>query len=122
MHILAIVLQSWLLFSMAFFSISKLTGAKHQVELFDSIQFPQWFRIVTGLVQMVGCIGLVIGYWHSGAAAWSGILIGIMMLVAIFAHLRVKHSFGKLFPAVLNLALAVAVLALFADNLSHPFG
>ncbi|WP_308634968.1 DoxX family protein [Paenibacillus silvisoli] len=122
MFILSIVIQSWLLFSMAFFGFSKLSGAKHQVELFDSIQFPQWFRVVTGILQVVACIGLIIGYWYPGVASWTGIGIGIMMLVAVLSHLRVKHPFGKVFPAVLNVVLAVAVLLLFIEDLANPFG
>ncbi|AZN43881.1 DoxX family protein [Paenibacillus albus] len=118
MHILSIVLQSWLLFSMVFFGVSKLTGAKHQVELFDSIKFPQWFRGVTGIVQVAAAAGLIIGYWYPAFAAWTGIGVGIMMLIAVLSHVRVKHSFGKVFPAVLNIAIAVAVLLLFADELS----
>ncbi|CAN7655958.1 hypothetical protein LJR153_005079 [Paenibacillus sp. LjRoot153] len=45
MHILTIIFHSWLLFSMAFFGGSKIAGAKHQVDLFDSIKLPQWFRV-----------------------------------------------------------------------------
>ena len=122
MLILTIVLQSWLLFSMAFFGGSKIAGAKHQVELFDSIQRPQWFRVVTGYVQLIGCIGLIIGYWYPGIAAWAGIGIGIMMLLACLSHLRVKHPFGKMIPALLNLAIATAVVLLYVDELSHPLG
>ncbi|MBH5318456.1 DoxX family protein [Paenibacillus sp. GSMTC-2017] len=122
MVILSIVLQSWLLFSMAFFGGSKIAGAKHQVELFDSIRLPQWFRIITGYVQIVGCVGLVIGYWYPVMIAWTGILIGIMMLVACLAHVRVNHSIGKMIPALLNLLIAIALVFLNADELSQLFG
>ncbi len=122
MHILTIVLQSWLLFSMAFFGGSKLAGAKHQVELFDSIKLPQWFRVITGYVQIVGCIGLIVGYWYPGIAAWTGILIVIMMLLACFSHFRVKHPIGKVIPALLNLVIAIAVVLLYADELPHLLG
>jgi uncharacterized membrane protein YphA (DoxX/SURF4 family) len=122
MHILTIVLQSWLLFSMAFFGGSKIAGAKHQVELFDSIKLPQWFRVITGYVQIVGCIGLIIGYWYPSVAAWTGILIGIMMLLACLSHFRVKHPIGKMIPALLNLLISIAVVILYADELPHLFG
>ncbi|MFD0673508.1 DoxX family protein [Cohnella sp. GCM10027633] len=122
MHIFAIVLQSWLLFSMAFFSISKLTGAKHQVDLFDSIKLPQGLRIVTGVLQLAGCAGLIIGYWDPAFAAWSAIGIGVMMLVAALAHVRVKHSFGQIFPSLLNVLISVGVVLLFADELSGSIG
>jgi uncharacterized membrane protein YphA (DoxX/SURF4 family) len=122
MHILTIVLQSWLLFSMAFFGGSKIVGVKHQVELFDSIKLPQWFRVITGYVQIVGCIGLIIGYWYPWIAAWAALLIGIMMLLACFSHVRIKHPIGKMIPALLNLLIAIAVVFLYADELPHLFG
>ncbi|WP_337099122.1 DoxX family protein [Paenibacillus sp. YIM B09110] len=121
MHILTIVLQSWLLFSMAFFGGSKLAGASHQVELFDSIKLPQWFRVITGYVQIVGCMGLIIGYWYPEFAAWAGIMIGIMMLFALLSHFRVKHPIGKMIPALLNLVISIAVVILYADELSYLF-
>ncbi|GLX66577.1 DoxX family protein [Paenibacillus glycanilyticus] len=122
MHILAIIFQSWLLFSMAFFGGSKLAGAGHQVELFDSVKLPQWFRVVTGVLQLAAGIGLIIGYWNAEIAVWSAIFVGLMMLVAVLSHLRVKHSFGKIFPAILNLAISIAVVFLYADELSNLFG
>ncbi|MWC30927.1 DoxX family protein [Paenibacillus sp. MMS18-CY102] len=122
MHILTIILQSWLLFSMAFFGGSKLAGAKHQIELFDSVKLPQWFRVWTGYVQIAGCIGLIIGYWYPEIAAWTAICIGIMMLVAYFSHIRVKHPIGKVVPALLNLVIAAAVVVLYADELAFLVG
>lgn len=122
MHILTIVLHSWLLFSMAFFGGSKIAGAKHQIELFESIKLPQWFRVITGYVQIVGCLGLIVGYWYPGIAAWTAILIGIMMLLAVISHLRVKHPIGKMIPALLNLLISIAVVLLYADELSNLFG
>lgn len=120
MFILSIILQSWLLFSMAFFSGSKLAGAKHQVELFDSIKLPQWFRIVTGIIQLIGAIGLVIGYWYPGIAAWAAVGIGVMMLIAVLSHVRVKHTLGKMFPAILNVLISAAVVLVYADELAKP--
>lgn len=114
MHILTIVLQSWLLFSMAFFGGSKIAGAKHQVDLFDSVQLPQWFRVITGYIQIISCIGLIIGYWYPDIALWTAVLIAIKMLIACLSHVRVKHPFAKIFPAFLNLLIASAVVILYA--------
>ncbi len=121
MIILSIILQSWLLFSMAFFGGSKIAGAKHQIELFETVKLPQWLRVVTGYLQIAGAIGLIAGYWYPGIAGWAAMGIGAMMAAACLSHLRVRHPIGKLVPALLNLLIAVAVVLLFADEWSHPF-
>lgn len=120
MHIVSIVIQSWLLLWMAFQAISKLAGQKMQVELFETIRLPQWFRIVTGFVQLIGCAGLVIGYWYPGAAAWAGVWLGITMVLAWLSHVRVKEPVAKAIPALFTLVLAVAVLLLFMEDMANP--
>ncbi|GIP41293.1 hypothetical protein J31TS4_45730 [Paenibacillus sp. J31TS4] len=66
---------------------------------------PSWFRVVTGLVQLVGAAILIMGYWVAEAVAWGGIWLGLVMLVACLAHVRVKDSFGKTSPALVFTAL-----------------
>jgi len=121
MHIVSIVIQSWLLLWMGFQAISKLAGQQMQVELFETIRLPQWFRIVTGLVQLIGCAGLVIGYWYPGVAAWAGVWLGITMVFAWLSHVRVKEPAAKAIPALFTLVLTVAVLLLFMDDIANPF-
>lgn len=121
MYIISIILQSFLLVAMAWGGGSKLAGSKNFVELFESVQLPQWFRVVTGFVQLVGAAGLVIGYWYPAAAAWAGIWIGITMLVACLSHLRVKHPAGKVAPALVITLIAAALVVVNAYGMPHPF-
>ena len=121
MHILSIVVQSWLLLWMVFQGASKIAGQKMQVELFQSIRLPQWFRVVTGVVQLVGCAALIIGYWYPGVAAWAGLCFGIMMVLAILLHVRVKEPFAKLAPAIVTFVIAAGVFVLFLDDMWQPF-
>ncbi|WP_199616308.1 DoxX family protein [Paenibacillus alkalitolerans] len=120
MQIVSIVIQSWLLVWMSYMGVSKIVGQKHQVELFQTIQLPQWFRVVTGIVQLIGCAGLVIGYWYPRMAAWAGVWIGITMVLACLSHFRVKEPAVKSLPAFITLMLAVAVLILFVDEMPNP--
>ncbi|MGO4268849.1 DoxX family protein [Paenibacillus sp. TAF58] len=110
MNIIFIIIQSFLLVSMAFGGGSKLAGAKNFVEMFESLKLPQWFRVLTGLVQLVGAAGLVIGYWNPAAAVWAGIWIGITMLVAFFLHFRVKHPIGNAIPAFVITLIAASLV------------
>ncbi|WP_027084581.1 DoxX family protein [Cohnella panacarvi] len=121
MQIVSIVIQSWLLLWMGFQAISKLAGQKMQVELFETIRLPQWFRIVTGCVQLIGCVGLVLGYWYPGVAAWAGVWLAVTMVFAWLSHVRVKEPVAKAIPALFTLVLTVAVLLLFMEDMAKPF-
>lgn len=119
MKILFIVLESFLLFTMTFGGGSKLVAPKNFIEMFDSLKLPQWFRVVTGLVQLAGAVGLAIGYWHPVVAAWAGIWLGITMLVACLAHFRVKHPIGSAMPALFLTAVSVAIVLVYVYGMSE---
>ena len=94
--------------ALAFFAAggSKLTGAEQMVGMFDKIGLGQWFRYVTGLLEVAGAIGLFIPRYAFYAA-------GSLMLVmagAIFAHLTILGG-SPLAPIVLFfLSSAIAYL------------
>jgi uncharacterized membrane protein YphA (DoxX/SURF4 family) len=121
MTVFAIVLQSLLIFYYVFSGTAKVAGAKYWADIFNNLGLPQWFRIVTGFVQLVGAAVLVIGYWNASAIAWGGIWLGITMLAAVLAHLRVKDPFGKTIPPVVFLVLIILLTAMNADGLMHSF-
>lgn len=121
MFITSIVLQSLLLFFMVYQGVSKIAGAQHQVELFNMIKLPQWFRVVTGLVQLAGSAGLIIGYWFPEVIPWAGIWIGFTMLVACLAHFRVKHPIAQAVPPFVIVLIAIALVLLRPERLSHLF-
>ena len=54
---------------------------------------PQWFRVVTGLVELTGAVLLIVGYWVSTSAMAGAFLLGITGIGGIITHIRVKDSF-----------------------------
>lgn len=110
MYTIFVIIQSFLIVSMTGAGVSKLAGAKSFVEMYETLKLPQWFRVVTGLVQLAGAAGLIIGYWYPEVAAWAGIWIGITMLVACLSHLRVKHPVGQAIPALVVTLIAAALV------------
>lgn len=114
MDIVFVVLQSFLLVAMAFGGASKLAGGKNFVEMFDSLKLPQWFRAVTGVIQLAGASGLVIGYWDREVAISAGIWIGITMLTACLSHFRVKHPVSHAVPAFMITLIAAALVVVQA--------
>ncbi len=91
---------------------AKLLGAAMMVQIFDQIGMGQWFRIVTGVVEVVGAAALLIPGFAAIGAAW----LGATMFFAVLTHLFILHS--SAIPAVVLLALNVLVVWLRRDQLA----
>ena len=89
----------------------KLAGAPMMVDLFDCIGVGQWFRIVTGLVEVTGGVLLLL----PGLAAFGGLLLAITMLCATATHLLVIGRNPA--PAFLLFLITAAVSWLRSDQL-----
>ncbi|MDM5455396.1 DoxX family protein [Peribacillus simplex] len=118
---LSIVLQLLLSFVFLMTGFGKILGTKMQVESFEHLKFKKEFRVVTGLAQIVGVIGLIIGIWYPGVASLSGIWIGIIMIGAAAAHIRVKDPFSKAVPAVVLCIVAFFIMLLNISELTKLF-
>jgi hypothetical protein len=121
MTVLSIILQSLLILYYVFSGGAKIIGAKFWVDIFNNLGLPQWFRIVTGFVQLIGASVLIIGYWYPEAVVWAGIWLGITMLLACLAHIRVKDPFGKTVTPVVFLVLILILIIISEGDLLHPF-
>ncbi|SMF74554.1 DoxX-like family protein [Paenibacillus uliginis N3/975] len=108
----SIVMQSILIFLFSILSLQKMFGAKQQIDIFWRLDLPQWFRIVTGVVQCIGAIGLVIGFWIPWAAAAAGVWLFITMVGGMAAHFRVKDPIDKVVPAFVLALMAAAITAI----------
>ncbi|WP_046471139.1 DoxX family protein [Allosalinactinospora lopnorensis] len=75
------VVQALLAAGFAFSGGAKLAGTEEMVELFDTIGFGDWFRYLTGALEVLGAIGLLIPLL-SGLAALG--LAGVMVGAAVF--------------------------------------
>lgn len=79
---------------------SKLTGAPAMVALFTKIGFGDWFRYLTGILEVIGAVGLLIPRTSFYAAC----LLAIVMVGAIGFHLTSLS--GNPTPAIAFLLLA----------------
>lgn len=66
----------------------KLAGSADMLALFDAIGVGQWFRYVTGLLELLGAGLLVV----PRRAAFGGVLLACVMAGAVVAHLAVLHT------------------------------
>ena len=85
---------------------SKLAGAPAMVALFDAIGVGQWFRYITGLIEVVSAVVLLV----PALAPFAALLLASTMVGAITTHLFVVGGSPAL-PGVLLLALLVVVRA-----------
>src|SRR3982750_3690027 len=81
----------------------KLIGVPMMVTVFDHVGFGQWFRYVTGAIEVGGAI-LLLSPRFVGAAAT---LLGCTMVGAIISHLTVVP--GSPVPATILLTLCVVI-------------
>ncbi|TMU87520.1 DoxX family protein [Bacillus sp. BHET2] len=74
-------------------AVGKLTGSSMQRGVFEHLRLPQWFRGVTGLVELTGAALLVIGYWQENVISAGALILGITAIGGMLAHIRVKDGF-----------------------------
>jgi len=83
---------------------SKLAGAPAMVQLFDTLGFGQWFRYVTGAIEVAAAILLVI----PGMSRYGAVLVVATMIGAVAAHVAVLHS-SPATPAVLGILAGIVL-------------
>ena len=119
MEILAYVLQGLLAIMFLMAGIGKITGSKMHMEGFKQWRLPQWFRVVTGIVEFVGAVALIIGYWKPSWAAAGALVLGLTAIGGILIHIRVRDTFKQTFPILFLGILAVVVFLLRYSDLSN---
>lgn len=79
---------------------SKLVAAPAMVAMFAAIGVGQWFRLLTGTLEVAGAIGLFI----PAVTVYAALLLMMVMAGAIIAHLTILG--GSPIPAIVLLLLS----------------
>lgn len=85
---------------------SKLAGASEMVQLFDAIGIGQWLRYVTGALEVLGGLLLLV----PAAAGPGALLLAGVMVGAVLSHLLLLHN-SPAAPLALLAGLAIVVYA-----------
>jgi len=85
--------------------VSKLAGAAAMVALYNTIGVGQWFRYVTGLIELVSAMLLLV----PGFAAFGAVLLVCTMIGAVITQLAIVHAS----PAVPSALLIVGAVILW---------
>ena len=91
---------------------AKLAGAAYMVQLFEQIGLGQWFRYVTGVVEVVGALALI----TPGLVWFGGLWLGGTMFFAMLTHVFVLHT--SLMPAIVLGVLNALIVYLRRDELA----
>lgn len=95
---------------------AKITGVPMMIAIFDQIGIGQWFRVVTGLVEVAGAIALL----APATAGIGGLLLATTMVFAVLTHWFVIG--GSPVPAIVLLAITATVAWLHRANLAATLG
>jgi len=82
---------------------SKIAGAEPMVENFNKIGMGQWFRVLTGALEVAGAVALLV----PRAAFYGALLLVCIMVGAVLAHLTTPLGGNPAAPIVLGMLAAV---------------
>jgi len=95
---------------------AKLAGVEMMVATFDTIGLGQWFRYLTGIVELAGAVLL----WIPNRQVAGSALLGATMVGAVLAHLLILGP--SAFPAIVLGLLAAAVLYIHRGQIPAQLG
>lgn len=95
---------------------AKLAGAEMMVGTFEAVGIGQWFRYVTGLIEVLGAVAL----WLPGLQVVAAAVLGGTMVGAVGAHLFILGPSAV--PAVILGLLCAAVIYLHRDQINGLLG
>lgn len=94
---------------------AKIYGVPMMVENFQQIGLGQWFRYLTGILEIVGAIMVLM----PRVAAIGGVLLSCIMVGAIATHLLLMG--GSAFPAIVLLVLSAIIVFAHRDQIDDLF-
>jgi uncharacterized membrane protein YphA (DoxX/SURF4 family) len=109
MGVLSIILQAILGLGFLMFGFMKF-GSKQMVEGFKHYGYPGWFRVFTGMVEVLSAVLVIAGIWNETLAAWGGLFIVATMFGAIFTHIKIKDTVQQMMMPIILLILGLVVL------------
>jgi len=103
------------LLTVAFFGAgaAKLAGVDMMIQTFDLIGWGQWFRYVTGAIE-VGCAILL---WIPGRQALAAALLGATMVGAVIAHFTVLVA-AEGVPAIILGLICAGLIYIHRDQIT----
>ena len=88
-----------------YFGVRKLINQKEKVDLFTRLGYTLWFMKLIGLAEVIGALGLLFTQTRMLAIA----AIAIILIGAIFSHIRAKDNSKEVMPPVFVLIHLIVI-------------
>jgi uncharacterized membrane protein YphA (DoxX/SURF4 family) len=87
-------------------------GAKNMLNEFKAYGLPEWFMYLVGTLKLIIASCLIIGIWIPVFVFPATFLLAILMIGAIYMHLKVRDSFKRTAPATILLLITLILMTL----------
>lgn len=96
----------------------KVAGADQAVEDFERFGYPQWFRGLTGSLELLAAVGLFASFFTSPMVAMGASLVIVGVMVgALATHVRAGDAAAMMAPPAVILVIALVLSAFHAGYL-----
>lgn len=121
MSIVAIVLQVLLGLAFLLTAARKLLNTKDSLERRDTLRLTPWFWTLTGVLEALGALGLLVGiFWHPLAVA-AALGLAVVMAGATYINLLRRQPAPNTVATVVLLAMSVTVAVVDWSDLTRLF-
>ena len=92
MEILGWSLQGLLALMFIIAGTGKTLGSKMHKDNFTKWDYPQWFRVVTGVIELGAAVLLIVGFWNNTAALIGAAILVVVGIGGVYTHIRIKDT------------------------------
>jgi putative oxidoreductase len=119
--LVSVIIQGVLALAFLVAGVTKVIGVPAVVANFrDNFHFPRWIVTVTGIVECIGAVGMVVGIWVPIVAFLAGGWLAVTMVGAVGTHLFRAHDAPvKALPALVLFLLSVAIVVMNEPTARH---
>ena len=87
-------------------------GAKNMKEEFMAYGLPLWLMYFVGAMKVAIAVMLIIAFWIEELLIYNLLALAVLMIAAVFMHVKVKDPIKKSYPA-LSILFMIALIMYF---------
>lgn len=112
MNIALIILGGFIGIAITFSAVGKIKRMPGAIEAISRVGVKENQYNQLAFLELIGALGLLVGIWIKPIGIAASIGIALYFIGAQTAHIRMKDSFAKMFPALFLFLVAAATMIL----------